>query len=122
MLQHHTQGAAAPGSVTPAESDEAPGLAGTEGFKEQGAEDGRILEQADADRKRIATLQARAALLGLALHTLHGGACVLVGEAGKPARAPSLQAAEALVWGIEQVRAEVAALAGSLVHSREVRA
>lgn len=122
MLQHHTQGAAAPGPVTPAESDEAPAVVAAQGFKEQGAEDGRILEQADADRKRIATLQARAALLGLALHNLHGGACVLVGEAGKPARVPSLQAAEALVWGIEQVRAEVAALGGSLVHSREVRA
>jgi hypothetical protein len=69
-----------------------------------------VIENYRAARKRLATAQARAALLGLALYELHGGACLLVGEAGRCSRLASLQAAEGLLAGIEAVRAEVAAL------------
>jgi hypothetical protein len=39
---------------------------------------------------------------------------------GQPATVQSLQAAEALVYGCELVRADVAALMGRLVRSQEV--
>ena len=66
------------------------------------------------ERKRVATLQARAALLGLQLQQTEGGACVLVGEAGRRAELPSLQAAESLVYGCEHVASEIAAMVGRM--------
>ena len=102
-------------------NDEAPELAGNERFKGQGKADTRDCAQVDEQRKRIATLTARAALLGLVLHQMQDGACILVGETGRPARAPSLQAAEAIVFGCEQVRAEIGAQAGRLVRPQGVR-
>ena len=101
-------------------NDEAPELAGNGRSKEQERVDTRDCAQADEQRKRIATLTARAALLGLVLHQMQDGACILVGEAGRPARAPSLQAAEAIVYGCEQVRAEIGALAARLARPQGV--
>lgn len=118
---HHV-GAAAPGPVTPTTSDEAPAVAAAQGFKGKESGGGQDCARADAARKLAATLAARAALLGLALHELHDGACLLVGESGRRCELPSLQAAESLVYGCEHVRAEVAALAGRLVSSKGVRA
>lgn len=120
MAATRHDGATAPGLVTP-RSDDARELAGCAGTKGQGKEYGADCavsvaggKAGDAHRKRLATLTARAALLGLELHELPDGTCILVGEAGQRAQVPSLQAAEALVWGCEQVRAEVAAMAGRL--------
>lgn len=123
MAALHHVGAAAPGPVTPrsdATRDEAPAGCTAQGFRGQGATDRLILEQPADDRKRVATLTARAALLGLALHEMHDGACMLVGEAGRRSILPSLQAAEALVYGCEHVRAEIGALVGRLVACRGV--
>ena len=121
MAAHQQGGAAAPGQATPRtpRSDNAHLAVGAVG--RQGSADTRDCARADVQRKRIATLTARAALLGLVLHQIQDGACILVGEAGRPARAPSLQAAEAIVYGCERVRAEIGALAARLVASREVQ-
>lgn len=51
--------------------------------------------------KRIATAQARAALLGLVLQPLDDGSWLL----SCPRVAPSLQAAEAVLYALEAVRA-----------------
>ena len=51
--------------------------------------------------KRIATAQARAALLGLVLQPLDDGSWLL----SSPRVAPSLQAAEAVLYALEVVRA-----------------
>jgi len=90
------------------ESDNArrqPGVIG-----EQGAADSHDCAADAARAKRLATPRARAALVGLALHEVEGGACLLIGEAGQRSTIPSLQAAEALVYGVEHVRSEVSAL------------
>lgn len=63
-----------------------------------------------AQLKRISTLTARAALLGLVLELLHDGTCVLTGEACSPRVIPTLQAAEAVVYGLELLRKEMLAL------------
>jgi len=89
---------------------ERPGLAGTGASMDQGAANSHDSALTDAERKRRATLTARAARLGLVLEVLHDGACVLMGEPGKGRALPSVPAAEAMVWGIELVRAEVSAL------------
>lgn len=119
MADNINVGAAAPWQGTPAGNDNAHLAVGA--VERQGSTDTPDCAQADAQRKRIATLTARAALLGLVLHELQDGACILVGEAGRPARAPSLQAAEAIVYGCEQVRAEIGALAARLVSSQGAR-
>jgi hypothetical protein len=64
---------------------------------------------------RVATLTARAALVGLVLKPLADGAWQVLNQFGQPATVQSLQAAEALVYGCELVRADVAALMGRLV-------
>lgn len=101
-------------------NDEAPGLAGNERFKGQGKADTRDCAQVDEQRKRIATLTARAALLGLVLRPDGGGWCLARGP-GPVVPLASLQAAEAIVYGCEQVRAEIGALATCLARPQGVR-
>ncbi len=121
MAALHHVGAAAPGPVTPT-SDEAPAGCTAQGFKGERATDCLIFRQADAHGKRIATLTARAALLGLVLRPMADGSWQVLPQSGQPSIVQSLQAAEALVCGCELVRADVAALVGRLVPARGVQA
>jgi hypothetical protein len=61
-------------------------------------------------------------LVGLVLRPDAGGAWSLVKESGAVTELQSMQAAEALVYGCEKVRAEISALANRLKPSREARA
>ena len=60
--------AAAPGGLSPPLKDEAPELAGVEGFKGKGKADNADCADAAAQRKHFATLAARLALAGHELH------------------------------------------------------
>ncbi len=97
---------------------DAPTVASGRGVEEQSTADTRDCAQPDAQRKRIATLTARAALAGLVLEQLADGAWQVLNQFGQPATVQSLQAAEALVYGCELVRADVTALMGRLVRSQ----
>ena len=77
--------------------------------------------EGDVQRKRIATVTARAALLGLMLRPMADGTWQLLNQVGQPGTVQSLQAAEGLIYGCELVRAEVAELAGRLVRLQGVR-
>ena len=79
-----------------------------------------IFDQPADDGKRIATLTARAALVGLVLR-LDADGCCLVQPFGTAVPLASLQAAEAIVYGCEQVRAEIGALAARLVRPQGVQ-
>lgn len=59
--------------------------------------------------KRLATLRARAALLGLQLQELPGGRVSLNHAGAEEPTVPSLQAAEAAVYAAEAQRAEILA-------------
>lgn len=95
-------------------------VATAQGFQEQTTANTRDCAQPGTDRKRIATVTARGALVGLVLQPLADGAWRVLNQWGQPATVQSLQAAEALVYGCELVRADVAALMGRLVRSRGV--
>ena len=95
-------------------SDEAPTVASGQGFQEQGKADNRDCAEAAGQCKRIATVTARAALAGLVLQPLTGGLWQVLNQFGQPTIVQSLQAAEALVYGCEMVRADVAALMSRL--------
>jgi hypothetical protein len=114
MHRHRHVGAAAPGPLTPG-SDNAHLAVGA--VEAQRSADTRDCAQADGQRKRIATLTARAALLGLELRPDADSWC-LVQPFGTTVPLASLQAAEAIVYGCEQVRAEMGALAARLVPSK----
>lgn len=66
------------------------------------------------EHKRIATVTARAALVGLVVRPLADGMWQVLNQFGQPATVQSLQAAEALVYGCELVRADLAALMARL--------
>jgi hypothetical protein len=77
-------GAAAPGLVTPErpERDDAPDRANGRGVKVQGTADSPDCADIEAGRKLIATCVARAALLGIEVHELPGGAWLLQHASG----------------------------------------
>lgn len=58
--------------------DEAPRLAGAEGFRDQGKADPDDCAHAGADGKRFATLQARLALRGFTLTRVDAAGCPVV--------------------------------------------
>jgi hypothetical protein len=91
-----------------------------QGFQVQITANTEDCAQLYAERKRIATVTARAALVGLVLKPLDDGAWQVLRPQGQPTTVLSLQAAEALVYSCELVRADVAALMGRLVRSQEV--
>ncbi len=95
-------------------SGNAPTVASGRGVEGQGEADNRDSARADAERKRVATVTARAALVGLVLRPLADGAWQVFNQFGQPTTLQSLQAAEALVYGCEVVRADVSALMGRL--------
>ena len=66
------------------------------------------------EHMRIATVTARAALVGLVVRPLANGVWQVLNQFGQPATVHSLQAAEALIYGCELVRADVAALMSRL--------
>ena len=107
----------ASGPVTPTSDNarEQPGA--VEG---QERADTRDCAQDDGQRKRIATLTARAALIGLRLSPGERGEWSLTyaafGTEGHVCTVASLQAAEAKVWAFEQVRAETVALMRGVFH------
>ena len=96
------------------ESDEAPTVASGQGFQKQSETNNRDCADCDEQRKRIATVAARAALVGLVLRPLADGMWQVLNQFGQPATVQSQQAAEALVYGCELVRADVAALMSRL--------
>jgi hypothetical protein len=110
MGTHRNDGAAAPGPVTPG-SDEAPALAGAEGSKGNGTAD-----SGDCAAKRLAGVQARAAMLGVELRALDDGAVRLtLHNTGTTLLLPSLAAAESLVQACAAVQRDVQALVARLV-------
>ncbi len=108
-------GVAAPGpaaSERPLSSPqkyEAPGLAGAEGFRDHGTDDSHDCADTGQQHKLVATLTARAALLGLVLTPLADGAWRITAGA-RSTRYPSLQAVAGVVGGCEHVRNEMAVL------------
>ena len=93
------------GSVTPS-SDEALGLAGAEGFRDQGTQ-----EYATHYRKRAETALARAALVGIEARLLDSGAWRLRHAQGADIGiVQGLTALEAAVQGFEAARDDVQAL------------
>jgi hypothetical protein len=96
--------------MTRIEKTETPAVATAQGFQEQSTADTRFCAQHAADSKRIATVTARGALVGLVLQPLADGAWQVLSQFGQPATLQSLQAAEALVYGCELVRADAALL------------
>lgn len=90
MRDHHQLGAPAPGLAAPQPAagalagltadhkDEAPRLAGAEGFRDQGKADPDDCAHAGADGKRFATLQARLALRGFTLTRVDAAGCPVV--------------------------------------------
>ena len=104
------------GKVTPG-NDNAPGQGCVEG---QERADNGDCAATDAQRKRIATAQARAALIGLLIEPTQGGAWRLTygafGSAGHVCTVPSLQAAEAALYTFEHARAEVLSMMDGLRH------
>lgn len=77
-------GAAAPGPVTPAESDEPAKLGSGGGFRGQARTDDHDCAEAAAERKRAASAIAHAALLGIEASPLDGGAWLLRHANGAP--------------------------------------
>ncbi len=77
MAALHQVGAAAPGPVTPAESDDARELGGCAGTKGQGTGISPDCAHSEEQRKQLATLKARAAICGCTLHELAGGGYLL---------------------------------------------
>lgn len=72
MAALHHVGAAAPGPVTPATSDEAPADGTARGFKTQSTTDSGDSTSVGAARKQLANAQARAALKGAVLVQIEG--------------------------------------------------
>lgn len=64
---------AAPAGLSPPHKDEAPRLAGAEGFSDQDKADTTIVAEPDGRRKAFLTLRARFAMAGFALHELADG-------------------------------------------------
>ena len=64
---------ASPAGLSPPHKDEAPRLAGAEGFKDQDKADATIVAEPDGRRKAFLTLRARFAVAGVALHELADG-------------------------------------------------
>lgn len=89
--------------------DEARELGSGAGFRGREQEDSSDCAHTDMQRKRIATLTARAALLGLVLQPAAAGTWHLV-NGRSAAVLPSLQAAAGLIYGCEQVSREIQAL------------
>lgn len=99
-LQH--VGVAAPGMVT-TRSDEAPALAGAEGFKGN-----RTAGSGDCAAKLIATATARAALLGIEVHQIDGGAWLLRhARGGSVGTVQGLPALDAAIVGFEATQHDV---------------
>lgn len=73
-------GAAAPGPVTPttveAPDERTPGVEG-QAVEVETERDDAILHEPDAERKRLATLTAHAALAGFQLHALDNGSFLI---------------------------------------------
>lgn len=63
----------APAAVGPPNKDEAPRLAGAEGFRDQDKADTTIVADLDCQRKAFLTLRARFAMAGFALLELSDG-------------------------------------------------
>lgn len=80
-----------------------------------------ILEKVHKQRKRVATLTARAALMGMVLRQDDGAWGITKGS-GAAIPLASLQAAEALVFGCELLREEVDALIGRPAREQGVQA
>ena len=105
MPQHHAQGAAAPGASTPTSDN-----AGVEPGASRGNEEGDGLDSASgtAERKLIAGLVARAALLGVEAHRLAGGTWLLRHARGVHlATVHGVDALGAAVAGVEAAHADV---------------
>ena len=104
-LAHHPvvdlapPGPAAAHAVVMPTSDEAPRLAGAEGFKGQETEDPQDCAQHSPNRKRFTTLAAQAAIAGCTLHHLAGGAYLLC-RWGMAKEVPDLPAVAALLAGM----------------------
>ena len=64
---------AAPAGLSPPHKDEAPRLAGAEGFRDQDKADTAIVADLDCQRKALLTLRARFAMAGFALLELSDG-------------------------------------------------
>ena len=64
---------ASPAGLSPPHKDEAPRLAGAEGFRDQDKADTTIVAEPDGRRKAFLTLRARFAMAGFALHELADG-------------------------------------------------
>lgn len=64
---------AAPACLSPPHKDEAPRLAGAEGFRDQDKADTTIVADLDGPRKAFLTLRARFAMAGFALLELSDG-------------------------------------------------
>lgn len=102
--------------------DEAPGpVEGREGFKTAASGDGADCAPITAGDKRKATARARAALLGLRLTERRSGEWLVIAKGDPVATMPSLQAAEGMLYGLEQDRAEVAAMVAALASPEGVR-
>ena len=102
MLNNIAQGAAAPGPVTPTSDN-----AGVEPGASRGNEEGDGLDSASgtAERKLIAGLVARAALLGVEAHRLAGGTWLLRHARGVHlATVHGVDALGAAVAGVEAAR------------------
>lgn len=109
MRAPHHVGAAAPGLVTPAESDEPAKLGSSGGFRGQVRTDDHDCAEADAKRKRAALATAHAALLGIEARPLDGGAWLLRHANGGPI---------GTVHGLDDL---VAAVAGFEAAANDVR-
>jgi hypothetical protein len=97
------------------EKDETQAVGTAQGFQVQITANTEDCAEPCAERKRIATATARAALAGLALQAQADGAWKVFNPYGQPATVQSLQAAEAMIYGREQIRTEVLALMGRRV-------
>lgn len=80
MPHHPHVGAAAPGLAAPvaAHNDEAPGLAGAEGFRDQDREGSRDCDTGGVKRTAWAALRARAELAGLRAELIDDGAALVL--------------------------------------------
>ncbi|MEY4427989.1 MAG: hypothetical protein RLZZ182_678 [Pseudomonadota bacterium] len=112
---------AAPAGLSEPQKDEGPTGASGRAFREQSKDDGPHSADTPAQRKAAATLQARAALLGMVLEPAGGSAWTLTGSPRR-GTVPSLQAAAAVVYGCELARADLAAMLGRRSIRGEVRA
>ena len=101
------QGASAPGPVTPCRSDEPAELGSVGGFGGQEREDSLDSASDTAERKLIAGLAARAALLGVEVHRLADGTWLLRARGVHIGIVRGADALGAAVAGVEAAHADV---------------